>query len=198
MIAADASRENARTPDGRFGPQATLEATAVDLVEPADVDEALEWWFEDGSFAITTAAVDRIGGCDEGWQGWGDKGTSNNVHVREIVAESKAAAAAILDACEPFDRHVSHGTSGGVEAEIGEVIRIPLMSTSEDEETAAHFAQSGSENGVGAVWEFPQGAVGVRVPLTQYEVEWVVTGDYRYTDRYTDGDGVEHYVLVPA
>ena len=196
-LTADAAREAARTPTGQFGAQ-LREEPAVDLLPTAPgedlmpVEEAADWWYEDGSYAIASGAVDLLGDCPD-WEGWNLPPDANEFR-RELVVDSRRAAAALLAAAAPFDHAVSHGTGRAPDIAVGDIYRIPLVATSDDVETAEHFAVANSEDGAGAMWDFPSGATGVRIN----DSEWAVTGRYRLADRYVDAEGVEHYQLVPA
>lgn len=197
---ATAARESARV-QGRFGVQVKAEADLGSLPEapPAmDLEQAMEWWFEDGSYNIATAAVDLVGGCGDDWEGWGPLEPDASEFKRGLVDESCAAASALLAAAERFDHPVSHGTGRMLDLAVGSVYRVPLLATSEDSETVDDFAQASSEDGVGEVWDFPSGACGVRLSCTATGAEWVITGDYRVADRHVDERGVPHTVFVPV
>lgn len=181
------SRESAREPSGRFGVQAMPESLDVDLVEvprlepTMDLDEATEWWFEDGSFEITCAAAGQLD--VDGWEK-NTLGPNASAIALERAADAERAAAAMLGACAPFDHQVRHGTGARHHGSVGDHITFPLAATTPDGDTAAYFAESRSEDGIGFVYTFTDGANGVQVNAS----EWVVTGTYRVTDERTEDD----------
>lgn len=161
MTAIQAAQQANRTGDGRYATKVAV-AVNIELVDVA-FDDAVEWWYADGSYEITSAAATILDTDDY------DQGSPS--------LDALAAAAHLIDAAETIGEPVRHGRGDVNGYQVGEIVDVPLMSTTNDYETAEYFAESRSEDGEGGYFDFVD-ARGVRINSNEYAVtgRYIVTG----------------------